>query len=877
MKNVTKNASIVFALVSSLPLVGCTYETVEEIKQPPITIIVTLPETGAPTDDAAPTTDSGTPDTAPPVDADAGSDAPADGSTDSATDVATETSVDAADAATDAAETSVDAAPETLPVTAMLTNSFDGPAPGKVAAGQTGVSLYQFALTGTGAPLQDSNLAFALEAVPGSASTCTIVGSAGTHYFKKLRVINTDTGATITGPQEFPNMSGISSISFGYGPAESFDLTPDKTYRLALVADLASSEDAGDTFLDGKCAYRVTFFHFGSTDIKNLSTGTYLPTSQIIPNSDVIGNALTVTSSSLSVSLAATPSSSTVVKKQLGVPMVGNILTAGSSSDITATNVTVTCQASINGGAPLTSDCSKRITSLSMFRADTGAMIGLAAAVDPVTGKVTIKNTNLLIPKGTSLRVVFQATLSSSASPAAPFDWVSVGIANASDIQAQDQDSNTVIPKLDAAVVAQVTSPKPAVFQTIRNSGILTIAADSHPVSSIVIGGRDQWVPMAQYKASAQYEALNIDRLVALGGAVVPGYQADCANFTEVAVAMNGAVHGATVLPAGTTCWQDVDLSSDPIVVPKDGSIDFQLWAKIAAVQSSSSVGGAFSGVTRSGHAPSMGLIGNIQVGEWDVNYTDKLNVRTTGAASGERIYTANTGTYGNPMTIRKSMPIVTKQSLSSTTLTNVDQDLFKEQIAADSAGSIGFKQQIFAFSKTAGVELYNFRMRRGATEMDTSTYAITNGATGADLQVGSISPGTNFGYIVFAMRAGQEESISGSGNVYTLHATVAGATSGQNVTIALKRDSETPFPFIVTGWLTNAFAFDGYASSANIFHLKQPSGAGDHEYDGSFIWSDESEVPHSPGVYTFPLTGSADWTNDYLVQDLSQSQTLSL
>jgi hypothetical protein len=329
-------------------------------------------------------------------------------------------------------------------------------------------------------------------------------------------------------------------------------------------------------------------------------------------------------------------------------------------------------------------------------------------------------------------------------------------------------------------------------------------------------------------------------------------------------------VKGQDVFSSGATGTKDVDLSTNMVMVPKDGSVQFQIWAKLANVQASSTVSGAMSGVARSGHAPALGLRNGLTTGEWDANYAAALNVRTTGAASGERIYAATGAAHGNAQVLRKTQPIVTKQSLSSTTLANIDQDLLKFQVAADSAGSIAMKQVMFSFSKSSGVALSNFRVRRGATDLDTSIYAVTYATSGAtDLKAGSIAAGENSGLIVFSMKEGQEESISGSGNVYTLHATVSGAVAGQNVTLSFYRDSST----LVTGYLNSTSAFGGLPSSADIFNIDTadaPSGVS--SATGTFLWSDNSEVPHSSANQT-----SRDWTNDFLVEDLSQSQTLSL
>ena len=406
----------------------------------------------------------------------------------------------------------------------------------------------------------------------------------------------------------------------------------------------------------------------------------------------------------------------------------------------------------------------------------------------------------------------------------------------------------------------------PLIPSTVTPSaGTLTIQADSNPVNNIVVAGKVAWVRMAQYRATALGEAMNIDRIAV---AAKSPLHADNADFRQIAIAQNGIVLGTGILGLGTSGNVVINVSGE-LVAPKDSYTDFQIWAQFDDVHPFSVVSGA-SNVARSGDAPALGLASGLTTGDWDSNYVGKLNVSATGATSGKRIYADSGAAFGNYQVLRKTMPIVTKQSLSSTTLMNVDQDLMKFQVAADAAGSVALKQVVFTFSKTPGVTLSNFRMRRGYTDMDTSVYAVTNGATGADLMTGSLSKSQASGYIVFALKPGQEDSIAGSGNVYTLHATVSGAVSGENVTLTFYRDPAAP---VVTGYLNNASAFGGFASSANIYNIDTaatPSGSS--KAVGSFLWSDNSELPHSSAPET-----SRDWTNDVYIPDLSQSQTLSL
>jgi len=755
----------------------------------------------------------------------------------------------------------------------QLTNSFNGPATTNIAKGQLAVPLYKFALTSPDNALEIRKMVFTIAT---ATAGCRVQGSLGTNYFRSIKVKNMDTGVTVMGPLDF---TGILTNTGTVTYTDSFNINAGQTLNLALVADLSNSEDAANEFLGGTCVYKTSFTAFGANDVRVVSTGEFLDVSKIVPNSAVTGNSMTVKTSSLSVDLASNPVSGTIVKKQQNVAVAGLTLTASAQSDVTVTNVTLAGQAALAGsgcafgaGACAAANFSQRVTSLALF--DGTTQVGLAKSPDTVTGKAQISNMNLVIPKGTTKQLTVKASFSSSASTTAPYDKIAVGIATANDVQAQDQDSNTVLPTVSPAVVSQATGA-PAVIQTILNSGTITIQADAHPVSNIVVAGKDAWVPFAQYKATAQYEDIIIDRIAVTS--TVSAVGADNADYAAVAIASGGAVKGQDQLPSGISGTKDIDLSANPITVPKDGSVDFQIWVKLSAVSASSSVNGQTVGVARSGHNPGMGLNSGTSTatGEWDAAYAGKLDVRATGVASGERVYSAGPVANGNAMVLRKSVPVVTKQSLSSTTLANIDQDLMKFQVAADSAGSISLKQVMFKVSinncATCNVSLGTFRMRRGSSDIDSGIYAVTNGA-GTDLKANSMTSSTDQ-YVIFSMKPGQEESMSGSGNVYTLHATVSGAGAGSSVTVTFYRDPSAP---IVTGYLTSNTVFGGFAASTDIFQLDtSASGSGVAAATGTFVWSDQSEVPHNPSVAS--AGGSRDWTNDVYVQDVTQQQTLSL
>ncbi|MHB8830966.1 MAG: hypothetical protein ACYC44_02540 [Patescibacteria group bacterium] len=552
-------------------------------------------------------------------------------------------------------------------------------------------------------------------------------------------------------------------------------------------------------------------------------------------------------SGTLSVTLASNPVSSPVVKKTQNAEALGIKATAA-GGDMMIKSIPLRCQASINGAAYTSADCWKRVTSLAIFDGDT--QVGYATSPN-TDGKAPILP-NYLVAKGVTKDLTVKASFASTASLTEPNDKVSIGIDG--DVIAVDTIYNQDV-KADVSATLSSTqlSQTPIVVITILPSGTLTIVADGHPSSQIVIAGKDVWVPFARYKAMAQYEDMKTDLIRAknLDGG-------DNADFVQVAIASSGVVKGINVFQAGVTGSTDLYLSGNELTVPKDGYVSFEIWAKLAPVVPSSLVNGAWQGVARSGHAPRLGLDKNFQTGEWDAKYTGKLNVQTTGLVSGERVYADMGAEDGNRMVLREAKPYFTKHNPVNTVLMpGIEQEHYKWQIGAD--GTIAWKQIMFHVESSSLVSFANYRLYKNSTQMPSAEYSIMDTASGQDLKTISWSP--TYGNLVISFK--DEQTVTGSGEIYTLRATCSGPGAGQSVMI---KPMASPSNELITGEVKdNTWA--GFNAQQDLFVVQ----AG-YTAIGYFVWSDLSEVPHSAQ----PLPSSKDWTTAWLVEDLTQATTLT-
>lgn len=754
----------------------------------------------------------------------------------------------------------------------QLTVSFNGPTTGNVAKGSQDVVLYRFSLASPDNTLEIRNLDFRIQ---GNTASDLVVGTLGTQYFRDIKIKNLDTGETWMGPTSFPSACITTAPAGAQGNeaeclitlTDSRNIDAGQVLNLAITADLWNGADDvnGEFSFDGNNQYRViqgdaSGVLFGSSDVRVVTTGEFLATDKIVPNSTINGNLQTVKASSLSVSLAASPSAGTAVKKQADIPVTGFVFTSGDQSDIVIKTVKLTGQGSFDGsfyGATTTKDV---VTSCALFDGDT--QVGLSQAPDTTAGTLNITNMNVIVPAGESKTLVAKCTADSVVEGDA--DYIAVGIALAADVTAEDDEANTVTPSLTAQVQANA-STSPVLVQTVRSSGSLTVSPDNLRQSTILVGDDGAvWQNFAQFKATAQYEAVQIDKLTVSSTGVAANFIAQ-----GIAVAQDSAVKGTATLPSGTDSFTDVTLAS-PVVVPKDGSATFQLWGKLSRPVASSTVSGS-SNAARSGNLMQLGIANDITTGDWDSNFAGRLNILANGQASGDRLYAATTTVtnIGNQFVLRKTKPVVTRQALSTTTLTSgLDMDLYRFQVSADAAGSVALKKIVFNWSKGDANDSFNFqnlRLRKGTTDIADGDIDITS-ATSVDYYTGGPGLAETSGQIVIVFT--NEETISGSGNVYTLHGTINGTVdSGDSLSLNFRRDATAP---VVTGYL------DGSVVSGmrgpNIDTAAAPDGAADNE--GTFVWSDNSEVPHSSASST--AGGSRDWTNDTYVEDLTQQSTLS-
>ncbi|MBD3251560.1 hypothetical protein GF380_03870 [Candidatus Uhrbacteria bacterium] len=747
----------------------------------------------------------------------------------------------------------------------QLTVSYNGPAASNVAKGTLAVPMYDFSITSEDSELEIRNLRFTLSGTGCSVGNCKVKGSSGTEYFRNIRLVDTDTGETVMGPVNMASTVASPATTTGQITfTDSWNLDAGTTRNLQIQADLSNSEDVANEFFGtGQAEYTVTLNAFQSNDIRVADTGEFLNTSDIVPNSDVVGNAQTVKAASLSVELATDPTGTTIVKKQQNVPSVGLTLSAGQQSDVTVTSIKLTGKAQtamVPGYTAAKFD--QLVIKLSLWDGDTQ----LGTSEVPSSGEAQITNFQLDIPKGTTKNLTVKATVASTVSSSTSTDQYAIGIASADDVTAQDDEANTVTPTVSSDLTSNAGTSGQNVVMSVRKSGAITYQEDNHPSATILVGGGSAWKVMARYRATAQYESVTVDRVRVQH----PNDGGTNGDFTQVAIASDGdTTNRWDILSAGTTGTKDIDLSQNKITVPKDGTVDFEIWAKLAAPVATSS---ATTFSPRTGDTPSLGVATDTQTGEWNANYSGKINIRATGDASGERLYeSAKDGLVGDAQVLRKAKPVVTKLSSSSSLSSGSPADLYKFQINADAdGGSVSWMQLMFTVATTSGVTSLNqFEFFKGATELQANTEVYIRDTAGTDL-TGSTSLNASSGSAQVIVRLVAEETVGAGGTTYTLRATPSlSSGSVREVTTSFYRPAQS----VVTGYIADDGGPNAWVGALGIDTAVGGSDDGTSNATGTFLWSDNTDVPHS--YASGSNGGSRDWTNDVYVENMNDSNTV--
>lgn len=377
----------------------------------------------------------------------------------------------------------------------------------------------------------------------------------------------------------------------------------------------------------------------------------------------------------------------------------------------------------------------------------------------------------------------------------------------------------------DQAKIEWNTAPEES-FKVVEAIPTVKLSTATPP-SQIVVAGKDTWVLFTEYAVDGP------DYLFKRADVYQGDANGDWRDFTAVALAQNGQVLMVGTPDQSFNRWVFEPAAPFPV---KSGVI--QVWAKVADITLTQGPNDAWYGVARSGHTPSLKLAhlkADWNGAEHDVTAVDHVPPS---------------------MTIRRAKPILNQLPVANTVLVNTDSDLIRFQVAVESKdaldpAAISFRQLAFWIEKTSNVQLQNFKLFRSSSEVPPGTF---------DVKVESVDAENIF--LTYVWKDGVEESISGSGNLYAVRATVTGAAQGSWLKTGIIHAGSD----VRTGYLTT--------ESKGLLALcpKASSDPATCPFAG-FAWSDNSSLLHNPAV---GLNGSGDFTWGFQVPGAPFNQLLA-
>ncbi|MBI2003701.1 MAG: hypothetical protein HYS78_01855, partial [Parcubacteria group bacterium] len=327
--------------------------------------------------------------------------------------------------------------------------------------------------------------------------------------------------------------------------------------------------------------------------LKYAGTNTAVDDSDIVPNTDIIGNNMTLQASKLTLGLSSTPGDTTYVKGTKDVSVVAFNFSAALASDLKVTDITLTGYVDDDGTAPFAkigsnSDSSLTtsglVSAVKLYDGDTGTLIDDTPNTNNLnnsTGTIIFNNLAWNILAGTTKKLLVKVDLSTNPTSGTN-DYFAFDIDATSDVTALDQSSQTV----NAGTADPNASTNPTNVVTVSSGGSINLAlAPANPNKKAVYWGQnDALFTVYRYRATDEaffIERLNIDTASG-GGEVVAS---STANIDSVKLEYTNKA-GSTITALGALDASTGSVSFGFVgdqrpYIPKDSSVDVKVYANI--------------------------------------------------------------------------------------------------------------------------------------------------------------------------------------------------------------------------------------------------------------------------------------------------------
>ncbi len=470
--------------------------------------------------------------------------------------------------------------------------------------------------------------------------------------------IREEDGSVWMGPEELDadGSDAAQTITFD----DNMELQAGESLDLMLTADVSDDATAGEVY------------HM-ELDMDNVeaedANGDTLAAGDVVPSADIIGNDMTVTTSSMTVTASTPPASGTYVKGASNVSVVGFSFEAGDAESVTVTDLLLTVDGDDDGtwSDELDIDESDFVSSCSLYDNESGALIDGPESLNDDDETLDFDNFDWTVDAGETAKIIVKCNFANQNSSDTADAYIFY-IEDNGDITSEDSDGDSVVETL---AEGNDTDDGEITIVTITTAGTMVVSASgSTPNSSIILGAStDVEISKVKFEASTESFIINAFQMQNTGSD-----DSVASSVTLTYTDSEGEEATDTgYLAAGFVKFDNLDLF---VEADDDATVTISI-----DTNSVSSSGGADSGDT-------------IELEFVDEEFeADGYNSNTSLDADD----VADVAGF-NVMTLRKTQPTLSLASGSpSGAGVAGDSEVFRFNVAADSRGDVTLDKVIFA------------------------------------------------------------------------------------------------------------------------------------------------------------------------------------
>ncbi len=589
-----------------------------------------------------------------------------------------------------------------------LTVAFNGPSASKFKVDQTGLVLMDLTVTSQNS-VTVRDFDFLL-------SGSDFKGVTGNNY-QNFRLVNKATGATVAGPEEFDTAFGsLTNSAERVSFSDDWSMNAGQSIDLQLVVD-AKGDDGSLYDVAANDTITATWDQDGMSARDGNNDELTIANGGIVPGADLVGNAMTAQTSSLTVAVSQPPSSTTYVKGSNGVPMLGLSLTAGPASAVNVSALTLSASGETDTIGSWSRDVAvtSLISSCSIYDGVSGALVdgpeslgsSDAAEYAGTDNNVTFNGFAWPIPAGETGKLIAKCNVANGTlTSGGATDFLALSLNNNDDLTATDSEGDSVIANGGAAgdaltlnTVATDGDAAGIIYQTIAASGTLAFANAADAPTSTIILSNSTGVAVSKFKVTASTEDFLIKKLtvkVDANSGVLPAVSNVILEYKDQAGATktaSGVIASSVAKFDGLTMYARKDeptfvtvkLNVGDVTTDNKGSgdvVDMELHSSTAAP----------------GEFEANGLSSGTTLADADVDAGSAVTGWNVGGAATDS-FLAPTGALHE---IRKTKPTI---SLASGSPSGAGipglNEVLRFNVSADSRGAVTMSEITFGFNAT--------------------------------------------------------------------------------------------------------------------------------------------------------------------------------